>query len=988
MLLKKPLLIVASLALVFLVLPVFSTLVAAKPVQRVLFISSYHPQFPTFFQQVEGIKSVLEPQGILIDIEFMDTKRFVHEQNLINFYRLLSYKLAHTKPYDAIIAGDDAALRFVIKHQQTLFARQPIVFAGVNDQALARSQNDNQFITGVIEAVSMQETLNLMQRLHPEISQIIALVDGTPSGQGDLQTYYQAGPKSGSVKLTQLSLENLSFSEFATRLQALDEDSAVLLLSAYRDRNDRTLLFAESLKLISDHLTRPLYHLWSHGIGDGVLGGKVISHKAQGQAAANQVLQILNGVSVADIPVQATSLNHYVFDYRELLRYGIEVESLPKNSVLLHQASEFYRLDKKYLLLWTAFVFGLSLAVTFLLLHIHSRKRYEKVIQESEARYRAIVEDQTELVCRYRPEGTLTFVNEAYCRYFGRERHDLLGNTLLTMVAAEDKAKVEEHFKAIGPHNSVANNQHQVVSADGGVRWMHWTHRAIFDHGGQVTEIQGVGRDITRQKRVEMSLRESEQFLSSILTAAPIGMGVAKNRELVWVSDNLCKMLGYEPADLLHRNARMLYENEQEFKRVGEVKYRSIVVHGSGSIETRWVKKDGQVVDILLSSALIDPLNQAAGTTFTAMDITEQKRAEKVLQKVLAEAREARDQIEVMLRSVADGLVFTDSYHRIVLMSDSAEAMLGKQISDVFLQQMTVVVDSRLLTRQLDRVSRGDCTEATIEIELAVESDAPVRIIEVKSSAVAGTEGITAGVITLLRDVSQERALDRIKSEFISTAAHELRTPLTAIMGFSELLLKPEGYSNEEQTEFLSIIYQKSEVLGKIIDDMLDLAKIDSGQVIQVEKGYVDLGELIQLCVADYRATFPQRCFEISGTDQPLPLSADAGKIWQVLENLLNNAVNFSESGSRIQVICEKRQDEVATIVKDEGIGLTPQQSERVFDKFYRVDASNTAREGLGVGLTIVKGILEAHGGEIWIESEAGKGARVEFTLPLCGIAE
>ncbi len=978
-------LIVANIVLIFLALP---GVAAANPAQRVLFISSYHPQFPTFFQQVEGIKSVLDPRGILLDIEFMDTKRFVQEQNLANFYQSLAYKLAHTRPYNAIITGDDAALQFAIEHQKTLFAQQPIVFAGVNNQDLARQQNDNRFITGVMEAVSIKETLDLMQRLHPEIYNIVALVDGTPSGQGDLQTYYRIGPKSGPVKLTHLSLDNLSFSEFTATLRNLDEKSAVLLLSAYRDRDDRVLTFQESLKLIRESLDCPVYHLWYHGIGDGVLGGKVICHKSQGQTAARLVLQIFNGHPVVDIPVQENSPNQYVFDYRQLLRYGIDLGNLPKNSELLHQPQALFQLNKKYLWLWAVLVFGPCLAVTLLLLHIRSRKRYESAIQESETRYRAIVEDQTELICRNRPEGTLTFVNEAYCRYFGRERSELVGSNLLPMVAAADQSRVVEHFKSLGLQKPVANYQHQVVASDGGVHWMQWTNRAIFDPCGQVIEMQGVGRDITQQQRAEMTLRKSEQFLSSILTAAPIGMGVAKNRELVWVSDNLCKMLGYDPSDLLQRSARILYESEQEFEQVGQIKYRGIVVHGSGSIETRWVKKDGQVVDILLSSALIDPLDQTAGTTFTAMDITGQKSSEKVLQKVLAEAREARDQMEVMLRSVADGLIFTDNYNRIVLMSDSAEAMLGQQMSDVFFKSMAVVIDSTLLIHQLDRISRGDCTEATIEIELAVEADAPLRIIEVKSSAVAGTEGIPAGVITLLRDVSQERALDRLKSEFISTAAHELRTPLTAVMGFSELLLDPEGYSHEEQAEYLSIIYRKSEVLGKIIDDMLDLAKIDSGQVIRVDKEYTDIGEIIQQCVADYRVAFPEHCFELLGTDQPLTLTADSRKICQVLENLLNNAVNFSAAGSLIQVMCEKRQDEVAIVVKDEGIGLTLKQTEKVFDKFYRVDASNTAREGLGLGLAIVKGILEAHGGRIWIESEVGKGTKVEFTLPLCGTAE
>lgn len=979
---------VALLVLVFSSIPIPSGLATEKPDQRVLFISSYHPQFPTFSQQLEGIRSVLEPQGILLDLEFMDTKRFVQPQNLSNFYQSLNYKLAHTRRYDAIITGDDAALQFAIKHQKTLFAHQPIVFFGVNNQDLARQQNDNRFITGAIEAVSIKETLELMQHLHPGIEEVVALVDGTPSGQGNLQTYHRVGQLVGSVNLTHLSLEDLSFSELTTILRNLDKNRAVLLLSAYHDREGRTLSFQESLKLIRENLSRPIYHLWYHGIGDGILGGKVICHKAEGRVAANQVVQILNGRSVTDMPVKEISPNQFAFDYRQLLRFGVDLKKLPKNSQLLYQPQSFYQLDKKYIWLWGAFVLGPCLTIAFLLLHIKNRKYCAQAIQHSEARYRAIVEDQEELICRNRPDGTLTFVNEAYCRYFGKQRSELVGSNLLPMVSAADQSNVRAAFNRLGPDKLVVTHQSQVLAAGGGVHWVQWTSRCIFNQGGQVIEIQNVGREITKQKRAEMTLRDSEQFLSSILTAAPIGIGVAKNGVLVWVSNNLCKMFGYDSVDLLHRSARILYESDQEFERVGLFKYRDIATQGSGITETRLVKKDGHVVDILLSSALIDPTEPTAGTTFTAIDITDRKRAEKVVQQVLAEARDARDQIEVMLRSVADGLIFTDSYNRIVLMSDSAEAMLGKQISDVFLKPMELLIDSRLVTRQLDAIARGECTEATIEIELAIDTDAPVQIIEVKSSAVVGTEGIQAGVVTLLRDVSQERSLNRIKSEFISTAAHELRTPLTSIMGFSELLLKQDGYSREEESEFLNIIYQKSEVLEKIIDDMLDLTKIDSGQMVQLDKESTNLGEIIQQTVADCRATYPEYCFKLSGTDQPLPLMVDARKIGQVMENLLSNAVNFSETGSLIEVLCEKRQDEVVVTVIDEGIGLTPEQARKAFDKFYRVDASNTAREGLGIGLAIVKGILEAHGGRIRIESELGKGARVEFTLPLCRISE
>ena len=127
----------------------YSSLWAAEP-RKVLFIGSYHPGFPTFFQQVEGIKSVFSERSILLDVEFMDSKRFPDHENIDNFYRSLSYKLSKNRPYDAVITGDDNALLFAIRHQQELFKGLPIVFMGVNNVGKAFEQNANPFITGVV----------------------------------------------------------------------------------------------------------------------------------------------------------------------------------------------------------------------------------------------------------------------------------------------------------------------------------------------------------------------------------------------------------------------------------------------------------------------------------------------------------------------------------------------------------------------------------------------------------------------------------------------------------------------------------------------------------------------------------------------------------------------------------------------------------------------------------------------------------------------
>jgi signal transduction histidine kinase len=365
--------------------------------------------------------------------------------------------------------------------------------------------------------------------------------------------------------------------------------------------------------------------------------------------------------------------------------------------------------------------------------------------------------------------------------------------------------------------------------------------------------------------------------------------------------------------------------------------------------------------------------------------IIQRKRDDEAIKKALNEARQATANVEVVLRSVADGLIFSDMDNRIVLMSTSAEAMLGKPWASVYFKPIETVIENQNLVEELAAIQSGVKEEALIELELPGEKEGETRTIQAKPAVVRVWGGMKAGIITILRDVSQERHLDRMKSDFIATAAHELRTPLTAVMGFAELLLNRKDLDESQKREFLSIIHQKSEVLGKIIDDFLSLARVDSGNIIRLEKARVDIGSIIGRCTADYQRACPHHHFATVVPEKSAEALVDGRKLFQVMENLLGNAVKFSPEKSLIRVACEVSEVEVRISVSDEGRGMTPDQVAKVFDKFYRVDASNTAKEGLGLGMAIVKSIIEAHNGRIWVESEVGKGTKVAFTLPLEG---
>ena len=317
--------------------------ISASHMHRVLYISSYHPAFPTFFQQIEGVQEVFSSKNIELDIEFMDSKRFYTETNLSQFYDSIRYKISEVGTYDAIIVADDNALNFALDNQADLFPDTPVVFLGVNNVDLGIAQNENPLVTGVLEAISMTDTISLTQRVNPNLSKLYVIVDATPSGQGDLETFEESIAEFPNIDYEILSLKELTFSEFSGLLDAITRQDAVLLLSAFRDRSDQTLDFDDSLDLIVNHLDAPLYHLYYHGMGDGVLGGKLISHYEQGKTAASLVLDILeDGRPVRSMPVITESPNQYVFDFNVLQQFDVDMSLLPEDSIIENEPVTFY----------------------------------------------------------------------------------------------------------------------------------------------------------------------------------------------------------------------------------------------------------------------------------------------------------------------------------------------------------------------------------------------------------------------------------------------------------------------------------------------------------------------------------------------------------------------------------------------------------------------------------------------------------------------
>ncbi|MEA3376776.1 MAG: response regulator, partial [Chloroflexota bacterium] len=268
---------------------------------------------------------------------------------------------------------------------------------------------------------------------------------------------------------------------------------------------------------------------------------------------------------------------------------------------------------------------------------------------------------------------------------------------------------------------------------------------------------------------------------------------------------------------------------------------------------------------------------------------------------------------------------------------------------------------------------------------LAAQLDIEGRVVSVHLAPVLmGTEFF--GTVSVFRDVTAEVEADRAKTEFVSMVSHELRTPMTSIKGYADLLLMGSaGTLNQRQEEFLTIIRNNVDRLTTLVDDLLDISRIESGR-LDLSLEPMKVGEAVKRVITSMQTRADQKNLVLrSEVASDLPeVVADFDRVVQVLTNLVGNACQYTPSGGRIIVSARVRNGEVEISVRDTGVGIGPEDQDKIFDRFFRADdpiVQGTA--GTGLGLSIVKSLVEMHGGDIWLESEVGEGTVFTFMLPV-----
>jgi len=367
----------------------------------------------------------------------------------------------------------------------------------------------------------------------------------------------------------------------------------------------------------------------------------------------------------------------------------------------------------------------------------------------------------------------------------------------------------------------------------------------------------------------------------------------------------------------------------------------------------------------------VEALNALAGNASAALASAE------LYQRVALE----KERSVAILANIADGIVAVDREGRVVLWNDAAERITGVRAVDAMGRST-----AHVLQRTLES---GDETSADAGGDrlLSIRRGDDEVWLSLTEAIMRDPAGGVAGRIFAFRDISAERVVEQMKSDFVTAVSHELRTPLTSIYGFAETLLRQDVlFGEEERRTFLGYIASESERLTTIVDQLLSVARLDTGD-LQVNLAPTDVRAVVSdvVQVAEQAPSANGHDFVVDLPEEPLDAEADGDKLRQILANLVDNAVKFSPEGGKV-IVSARANGEVAEVrVVDEGIGIPEEEQRRIFTKFYRGEAMtrDPSTTGTGLGLFIARGLVSAMGGRMWVDSREGAGSSFAFELPL-----
>ncbi|MBD3165339.1 PAS domain S-box protein [bacterium] len=993
-------------ALALFLSPAIVSMVFAQEPARVLVLHSYHPSFHWTESLQKGLSDRFEESDRPVDlrVEYMDAKHFAGDRLNEQIAALLRVKYEQY-PFDLILSCDDDALQFLFTYHDRLFPDVPVVFCGLNTDEFDRSILDGrEGYTGVVERIDYASTIDLILEMQPSVKQIALIHDRTVSGLVDRRACEKLAPGYRDVVdfVYPDTGAGLTRDELLDDLQGLDRNTAVYFTGFFRDR-DGTPLEAETIiSDISRHAAVPVYSIADAYMGLGILGGKLLSAELHGRSTAAHALKVLDGSNPDALPVVVESSNRFMFDHRQLKRFGIAPSRLPEGSLIVHEPTSFYKRHKAAVWWGAAGILALAAFAMMLLVHTFYRRRTEQRLRESEERYRLLADNSNDIIKVLDRDLRFTYVSpavETLTGYTVSEYVELPLDAVLTEESLE--RALSSHQGRPEGDSSERINVLEHRRKDGSTWWAETITKPFLNDAGKFVGYLAATRDITKRKQVEDALLESEQFYRDTFhnnQAVKLLIDPANGR-IVEANQAACDFYGYSTEQITQLciwDINMLGEEGtrqrmQQARSGGQVNFE--FQHRLASGETR---------DVLVYSGKVEVAGRILLHSII-VDITERKRAEQKLQKSLLD-------LSLAQRIANVGNWTYEAETGTVTWSDQVYACLERDPSlglltlETFHETMPVHYADQLRNAVESAVKTGEPFDLQLLFSSPDAGEKWLRVVcepdEAMGPAGHDLHGTVQDITKQVRREKERLAYERHmlqaqREESLSTLAggiaHDFNNILVGIIGNASLL-----QDDVDNHSFFS------EVLQDVVNAANRAADLSRKMLAYSGKGHfvlkpLELNEAVSEAIRILRPSVPAH-IDLSvkrGRDLPA-IHADATQMQQITMNLVLNAMEALDTEKGfilVRTSCKEygkdvlaeacagvalEPGEFVTLeVVDNGPGMEVDDFSVLFEPFY-----SSKFTGRGLGLAAVAGIIRGHKGAALVNHTPEHGARFRVLFP------
>lgn len=577
-------------------------------------------------------------------------------------------------------------------------------------------------------------------------------------------------------------------------------------------------------------------------------------------------------------------------------------------------------------------------------------------------------------------------------RLFGWKAEEVLGRHFSEweFVVPEDLDAVNQ----LGQRQNDGYERHSIsrnrnYTKLGNILHCEWYNSALYSDTGKLISVLSLVLDVTVAKRIEEALRKSEMQYRLLFESNPQPMWVydVETLRFLAVNEAAIQRYGYSRTDFLEMTIADIRPAEDVQLLSDYLASEDAEIEHAG--EWRHRKKDGTVINVEITASRLTFAGRCAEFVL-AQDITERKRAETALRISEDRYRDLVDNShELICTHDLDGKVLSVNPWAARVLGYPRERLIGMNIRDGLLPEYRAEFDKYLRAMKTEGAARGVMKVRTATGETRLwEYYNTLRTDGVETPIVRGmAHDVTERREALKREKEarlEAEAANRVKDEFLSTLSHELRTPLTAIVGWSDLLLHDE-VAPHKQREAIATIARNANSQGQLINDLLEVSRIITGK-LRLEFAACELETIIQAAVEAVRPTAEAKGVRLQILFEPDtgPVLGDRERLQQIVWNLLSNGVKFTRQNGLVQIKLQRVESQVEVVVTDSGVGINPEFLPHVFERFRQADGSTTRNYGgLGLGLAIVRHLVELHGGTVAAESAgANKGAVFTVRFP------